>query len=98
MTIQQQEQRERALSRSGATCPVCGGSIYAHGTPQFAHKLSNSKMNRAKFGSFIIDHTLNGDYTCSLECNGRLLIDNKPRQILMLLADIVMDEIKNFDR
>jgi hypothetical protein len=97
MTRAQEEQRTRALSRSGATCAVCGGSIYAHGTPQFAHKLSNSKKNRDKYGAFIIDHTLNGDYTCSLECNGRLLIDNRPREILMLLADIVTHEIKNFD-
>lgn len=97
MTQQQVEQREYALSRSGNVCAVCGKSIYANGTPQYAHKLSNSKMNRQKYGSFVIDHTLNGEYTCSLKCNDSLLIDNNPRAILCLLADIVSYEIKHFE-
>lgn len=97
MTQNQIEQRKRALSRSGSICPVCKKSIYTYDTPQYAHKLSNSKTNRQKYGSFFIDHTLNGEYVCSLECNSALLIDNKPREILSLLADIVIYEIKRFD-
>lgn len=97
MTSKQLEQREVALCRSGNVCAVCGKSIHLRGSPQYAHKLSNSKMNRQKYGSFIIDHTLNGEYVCSLECNSALLIDNKPREILMLLADIITYEIKHFD-
>ena len=95
MTSKQLEQREVALCRSGYRCAVCGKSIHERG--QYGHKLSNSKMNRQKYGSFIIDHTLNGEYVCSLECNSALLIDNKPREILMLLADIITYEIKHFD-
>lgn len=97
MTQSQVEQREKALSRSGNVCAVCGKSIYEYGTPQYAHKLSNSKTNRQKYGAFVIDHTLNGEYTCSLDCNSALLIDNKPREILMLLADIITYEIKHFN-
>lgn len=97
MTAGQVEQRKLALSRSGNTCAVCGKSIYEYGTPQYAHKISNTVKCRNKYGSFIVDHTLNGEYTCSLACNSALLIDNKPREILMLLADIVMYEIKHFD-
>lgn len=96
MTSGQVEQREKALSRSGNKCAVCGKSIYTYGTPQYAHKLSNSKKNRAKYGAFIVDHTLNGEYCCSLKCNAGVLIDNNPRAILLLLADIVTYEIKRF--
>lgn len=97
MTEKQEEQRRVALSRSGYVCAVCGKSIQAYGTPQYAHKLSNSKRNRQKYGSFVIDHTLNGEYVCSLGCNGLLLIDNNPRAILSLLADITIYEIKKLD-
>ena len=86
-----------ALSRSGNVCAVCGKSIHEYGTPQYAHRISNSKKSRSRYGSFIVDHTLNGEYTCSLSCNSALLIDNKPREILMLLADIVMYEMKRLD-
>lgn len=96
MTKGQIEQRKIALSRCNSVCAVCGKSIKAYNTPQYAHKLSNSKKNRAKYGAFIVDHTLNGEYVCSLKCNSALLIDNKPRAILMLLADIVTYEIKKF--
>jgi hypothetical protein len=54
-------------------------------------------MNRTKYGSFVIDHPLNGEYTCSLGCNYLLLIDNNPRAKLELLADIVIAEIKKLD-
>lgn len=96
MNEKQVEQRQHALCRCGNICAVCGKSIYEYGTPQYAHKLSNSKMNRQKYGSFIVDHTLNGEYTCSLDCNSALLIDNNPRAILFLLADIVTYELKRF--
>lgn len=96
MNEKQIEQRQYALCRSGNMCAVCGKSIYEYGTPQYAHKLSNSKMNRQKYGSYIVDHTLNGEYTCSLGCNSALLIDNNPRAILLLLADIVTYEIQRF--
>jgi len=98
MTQNQIEQRKYALSRSGCVCAVCGKSIHAYSTPQYAHKLSNSKKNRQKYGSFFIDHTLNGEYVCSLDCNSALLIDNNPRAILSLLADIVIYEINRFDK
>ncbi len=97
MTLNQREQREKALCRSGYRCANCGKSIYEYGSPQYAHKLSNSQKNRQKYGALIIDHTLNGEYTCCLDCNSAMLIDNKPREILKLLADIVMYEIKHFD-
>ena len=95
MTDKQIEQRKYALSRSGGACAICGKSIlYGHG--QYAHKIAQTQMNRKKYGSFFIDHTLNGEYVCSLECNSTVAV-SKPREILSVLADIIIYEIKRLD-
>ena len=52
MTDKQKEQRQQALTRSGGICPICGGSINQYGTPQYAHKIANTEVNRSKYGSF----------------------------------------------
>ena len=97
MTETEKKQRVTALSRCGGKCANCGKPVDQYAAPQYAHRLSNSKKNRAKYGSFFIDHTLNGEYVCSLKCNDALLIDNKPNKILMLLADIIIYESKRFN-
>lgn len=97
MTKSEREQREGALELSNSICPVCKGSIYQYGTPQFAHKLANTETNRKKYGTFFMNSRLIGVYTCSLGCNHLVQINNNPREILKLLADIVMDEIRQFE-
>ena len=96
MTEVEKEQRRQALARSGGICPVCGGSINQYGTPQYAHKIANTDTNREKYGSFFIDHFLNGEYVCSLACNSSCNIGNNPGKVLELLADIVIYEIRKF--
>lgn len=96
MTKAQEEQRQQALARSGGLCPVCGGSINQYGTPQYAHKIANTEVNRKKYGTFFVDHFLNGVYTCSLKCNSYCNIGNNPRKVLQLLVDILIYEIKKF--
>ena len=96
MTEVEKEQRRQALARSGGICPVCGGSINQYGTPQYAHKIANTDTNRKKYGSFFIDHSLNGEYVCSLACNSSCNIGNNPGKVLELLADIVIYEIRKF--
>lgn len=96
MTEVEKEQRRQALARSGGICPVCGGSINQYGTPQYAHKIANTDTNRKKYGSFFIDHFLNGEYVCSLACNSSCNIGNNPGKVLELLADIVIYEIRKF--
>ena len=93
MTEKQKQQREQALSRSCYVCAVCGKPINS-GAPQYAHKIANTKANRAKYGSFFIDHTLNGEYVCSLGCNQKMNIGQNPGKCLALLADIIIYEIK----
>lgn len=96
MTEEQKEQRKQALTRSSGTCPVCGGSINQYGTPQYAHKIANTEANRKKYGTFFMDHFLNGEYVCSLSCNSSCNIGQNNGKVLQLLADILIYEIKKF--
>ena len=97
MTDKQKGQRQQALTRSGGICPICGGSINQYGTPQYAHKIANTEVNRSKYGSFFMDHFLNGEYVCSLACNSSCNIGNNPGEVLKLLTDILLYEIKRFE-
>lgn len=84
------EQRESA--GVGGICPVCGGYIHQHGTAQYAHKIADTKANRRKWGSFIIDHPMNGVYVCSLKCNDACNIGFNPGAVLDLIAEIIEHE------
>lgn len=90
MTETQKQQRKEALTRSFGQCAVCGDLL--GNTPQFAHKIANTKANREKYGAFIIDHTLNGEYVCSLRCNDALNIGNNDGECLKLIESIVQFE------
>lgn len=70
MTEKQIEQRKERLQIAGGICEVCGKPLY-EGQPQGAHIISNSKMNREKFGSFFIDSVANIKIVCSLDCNDK---------------------------
>lgn len=93
MTRPQVEQREYAYAVSGGACEVCGKPM-GMGQPQAAHRIGNTKTNRAKYGSLVIDHPLNVGYTCSLECNGKLDISMRPVQCLELCARIYAYELR----
>lgn len=95
MTDAQKEQREKALFRSAGSCFVCGKPLNS-GQSQYAHKIANTKPNRAKYGSFIIDHTLNGEMVCSLSCNQAVNIGFNKGACLNLIADIVLYEMRIF--
>lgn len=68
MTEVQKNQRKMALATSGGFCEICGKTLTA-GTWQGAHRIANTKMNRQKFGSLVIDHPYNIAIVCSLKCN-----------------------------
>ena len=96
MTEKEQEQRRKSLSVSGGVCAICGKSLNAYGFPQYAHKIANTITNRKIYGSFFIDHYLNGAMVCSLKCNDAMNIGNNKGKVLALLADIVIQETKDF--
>ncbi|MBO7733783.1 MAG: hypothetical protein J6S67_14560 [Methanobrevibacter sp.] len=84
------EQREQALQRAGGCiCQKCGKPFRAG---QYAHKIANKEMWRKKYGSFIIDHTLNGEYVCSLSCNQSVDVGSSYGNHLEVIADILIYE------
>ena len=85
------EDKIEMLSRSGGRCFVCGRPIER---PQFAHRIANTKANRNKFGSFVIDSPMNGEIVCSLRCNDAMNIGNKPIECLRLAERIYSEEIR----
>lgn len=95
MTDKQIEQREQALSRSCGRCFVCGKPL-SMGQGQYAHRISNTEVNRKKYGSFFIDSTYNGEYVCSLGCNSTVDVGKSKGAILDTLADILIKEMKDF--
>ena len=81
---------------SCGACAVCGKDL--NGTAkQYAHKIANTKANRSKYGSFIIDSPLNGAYVCSLGCNQTMNIAQNKGAVLCLIADITMYEMRKFN-
>ena len=87
MTETQKEQRAHARARSNGVCYVCGQTLGSGA--QYAHRIANTQQNRIKYGSFIIDHTLNGEMVCSLACNSNMNIANRPNECLDLIQRII---------
>jgi hypothetical protein len=96
MTQTQKEQREDALTRNFGHCAVCGKPISSYGTAQYAHRIADTNPNRRKWGDWIIDHTLNGEYVCSLKCNDKLNCGNNPAKCYELVQQILDAETKRF--
>lgn len=95
MNSSQIRQRELAYGASGGVCAVCGKTL--NGTAiQYAHKIANTKTNRQKYGSLIIDHYLNGAMVCSLKCNQSMNIGFNRGECLKLIADIILFEMRKF--
>lgn len=95
MTEAQIEQRRHALATSGGVCEVCGKPL-ADGQPQGAHRIGNTKANRARYGSFVIDHRHNIGYVCSLKCNAALDISRDTGEVMRLCSKIYAAEAKGF--
>lgn len=71
-------QRQYALTKSNGVCEICGAPLEQM---QGAHRIANTKANRAKYGSFVIDHPLNIAIVCSLACNQSCNIGNNPGKV-----------------
>lgn len=97
MTEAQIEQRRYALATSGGVCEACGKPL-ADGQPQAAHRIGNTKANRAKYGSFVIDHRYNIGYVCSLKCNAALDISKDTGAVITLAKLIYRIEVENYGR
>lgn len=91
MNERQKEQREKALVRSGGVCFVCGKPLN-DGQMQYAHRIPQKEMYIKKYGTWVIDHTLNGELVCSLDCNNTLDVGSSYGNHLDVIADILIAE------
>ena len=85
------EQRESALARSCGVCAVCGKPL-KQGQAQYAHKIGNREIYRKKYGSWIIDNSLNGEMVDCLACNQSVDVGSSYGNHLEVIADIVIAE------
>jgi len=90
------DQRRYALAISGGVCEACGRPLN-EGQPQGAHRIGNTKANRAKYGDFVIDHRLNMGMTCSLKCNGELDISRNTGEVIKLCKKIYEIETQKYE-
>lgn len=95
MTESEEWQRRVALASCGGVCEVCGRVLTSH-TWQGAHRIANTKPNRAKWGDWIIDHPLNIAIVCSLKCNHACNIGYDESQCLELVNKILHREMEKF--
>lgn len=78
-------QRTLLYNLQGGVCAVCGRYMER---PQFAHAIANTKANRKKYGSKIIDSPFNGALVCSLACNDRVNIGFNPMECERKMKEI----------
>ena len=90
---QQINQRKEALERSCGVCFICGRPLQ-QSFAQYSHRIPNKEMYRKKYGSWVIDHTKNGEYSCSLEHNYKIDCGSSYGNHLEVIADILIYEYK----
>ena len=95
MTESEIWQRQYALAISGGVCEVCGKTL-TQSTWQGAHRIANTKANRAKWGNMVVDHPLNIAIVCSLKCNHVCNIGFDEGACLKLVQRIVQRELLKF--
>jgi hypothetical protein len=85
------EKRLAIFEKAGWTCEVCDKPLQS-GQPQLAHRISQSVVNRRKYGDEVIHHAFNLAPVCSLKCNSAVLIDHKT-EAREALIDQILDSI-----
>lgn len=95
MTPIQRRQRIEAIAMSGGACEVCGKTL-TNSSWQGAHRIANTRTNREKWGSWIIDHPMNIAIVCSLACNHVCNIGFRQGDCLRLVKKITDRELSRF--
>ncbi len=88
------EQKIKLVALAGNRCEVCGtpvGPVNA----QIAHRIPKGSTNTRKYGKEIIHHRFNLAVTCSLECNGKVIVHGMPEERLVgqIKADLSQREL-----
>ena len=87
-SLEASEQREQIFRDADYRCEVCGKSIYTYGTPQLAHRIAQTKANIKRYNLAVIHNRLNLAPVCSLKCNDKCNIGNRPEQVKELVEKI----------
>jgi hypothetical protein len=85
MTNYHKQQAEIRYSIDGRICQVCGQSLTSFFGAGLAHRIPKTKINIRKFTEKIINHNCNLVPTC-MDCNSKVLIDNKPTRKIHLIG------------
>jgi transcription elongation factor Elf1 len=83
MTKKQKATKEYISKRDDFTCLFCGKRAV---DGCLAHRIAQTKGNRLKLGSDIIDHPYNAVWSCTNNiCNDSFNIGFRPRKIIVLI-------------
>lgn len=77
------DQAELCYEKKGMACLHCGKPAN-----QLAHILPQDKVMLRKYGYRVVHHWLNRDPVCSLRCNGKSSIRNRPLDIEAKVKEI----------
>lgn len=91
MTTEQEQQRREALERSCGVCFICGKPL-SSSFAQYSHRIPNKEIYRKKYGTWVMDHTLNGEYTCCTEHNYQVDCGSSYGNHLDVIADVLIAE------
>jgi hypothetical protein len=86
MTSYHHKEAKKRLRIDGYICQVCGKLLKNKIGAGAAHRIPKTKINLRKWKAEIINHNFNLVYTCSLECNSKVLIENKPHIKILLFG------------
>ena len=91
--FEMREKIDRVAEEQDWHCPVCGGSLLI--TPQWAHRIPQTKANVKRYGKAVIHHRLNGVVVCSLACNQAVSVRNEPiweAQMVRIIRETIKGE------
>lgn len=91
MTKEQEQQRQEALERSCGVCFICGKPL-SSSFAQYSHRIPNKEIYRKKYGTWVMDNTLNGEYTCCTDHNYQVDCGSSYGNHLDVIADILIAE------
>lgn len=95
MTEAEKIQRFTALAKCQGVCEVCGKTL-TPSTWQGAHRIANTKANRAKWGNWIIDAPENIAIVCSLSCNQSCNIGYNEGECLKVVQKVLDRKLMKF--
>jgi len=88
------EQKIKLVALAGNRCEVCGSPVGPINA-QIAHRIPQGGTNTRKYGKDVIHHRFNLAVTCSLECNGKVIVHGLPEERLVeqIKADLSQGEL-----